>query len=159
MIFSSGVHNPDINQLYDFPFISDAGLGTSADDPMAVLTALLEPSAQVPVPFVYSKEGMGWFCMGMTITAFDCLTLTTVALMEIDTDPAHRGVIVTLFADGVFQMEPGANPDETLFYIEIIVSVEMNFIEGYIAANAALAPQSHVYVPQAHLSGQASFYR
>lgn len=97
--------------------------------------------------------------MGMTITAFDCLTLTTVALFEIDTDAAHRGVIVTLFADGVFQMEPVADPDMTLFYVEIIVSVEMNFIEGYIAANAALAPKSHVYVPQAHLSGGASFYR
>lgn len=155
----SGVHNPNINQLYSFPFISDAGLGDSADDPMAVLKALLEPSDLVPVPFVYSKEGMGWFCMGMTITAFDCLTLTTVALLEVDTDPAHRGVIVTLFADGIFQMEPVVKPELTLFYVEIIISVEMNFIEGYIAANAALAPQSHVYVPQAHLSGGASFYR
>lgn len=124
---------------------------------MAVLKKLLEPGDKQKA-YVYAQEGMGWFCFGMTITAFDCVTLTAVALVEIDTAPDHRGVIMTLYADGVFQMEPVVEPQYALFYIEVIIKVELNFIEGFIAADAALAPQSHVYVPQAHLSGGASFY-
>jgi hypothetical protein len=48
--------------------------------------------------------------------------------------------------------------DMTLYYVELIISVELNFIHGYIAANAVLAPDSHVYVPMAHLTGAGPFY-
>lgn len=55
-------------------------------------------------------------------------------------------------------MEPLAPPDFSLFYIEVLIKVELDFTDGYIAADAVLAPASHVYVPQAHLTGGASFY-
>lgn len=83
-------------------------------------------------------------------------------IVDIDTgksDPNEEGIVIALLGDGIFQMPPEApSPDLTLFYIELIVSVELNFISGYIAANAVLAPASHVYVPMAHLVGGASFY-
>jgi hypothetical protein len=111
----------------------------------------------------------------MTITCFDCVSLTAVLLFDIDTTPQFGGVIVALLAgwylpslsgllltedaDGVFQMEPAAPPELTLVYVEVLIKVELNFIDGYIAADAVLAPASHVYVPQAHLTGGASFYQ
>lgn len=82
-------------------------------------------------------------------------------MMDIDTgksDPNDAGITIALLGDGIFQMPPEANPELTLFYVELIVSVELNFVSGYIAANAVLAPASHVYVPMAHLVGGASFY-
>lgn len=94
----------------------------------------------------------------MTITAFDCVTLTAVLMFDVDTTSAGGGAKVALLADGVFQMEPLAPPDISLFYIEVLIKVELNFVDGYIAADAVLAPASHVYVPQAHLTGGASFY-
>lgn len=94
----------------------------------------------------------------MTITCFDCITLTAVLMFEIETKGDQNGVIIALLADGVFQMEPLAPPDFSLFYVELLIKVELNFIEGYIAADAALAPASHVYVPMAHLTGSGSFY-
>jgi hypothetical protein len=79
----------------------------------------------------------------MTITAFDCLTLTAVLMFEIETKSDQNGVIIALLADGVFQMPPEMpNPDYALFYVELLIKVELNFIEGYICADAALAPAS-----------------
>jgi hypothetical protein len=94
----------------------------------------------------------------MTITCFDCVTLTAVLMFEVDTTAQNGGAKLALLADGVFQMEPLAPPNLSLFYIEIVIKVELNFNDGYIAADAVLAPASHIYVPQARLTGGASFY-
>ncbi|KAH7407444.1 hypothetical protein BKA64DRAFT_417254 [Cadophora sp. MPI-SDFR-AT-0126] len=149
--YNSLVRLPKAEQLYQFPFISDSVTG---DDPLMVLNALKDG----PNPFVYTKEGGCWFLAGMTITCFDCITLTAVLMFEVETKSSHDGVIIALLADGVFQMPPLADPEVSLFYIELLIKVELNFIEGYIAADAALAPASHVYVPQAKLTGSGSFY-
>ncbi|EMD00390.1 hypothetical protein BAUCODRAFT_28742 [Baudoinia panamericana UAMH 10762] len=155
------IRMPTVNELYSFPFISDTGLSGAGNDPMVVLNAITAG----PSPFVSASEGSMWFCAGMTITAFDLVTLTAVLMLEITTSAdststaaASEGVVMALLADGIFQMEPLAPPEATLFYIEIVLKVELNFAQGYIAADAALAPASHVYVPQAHLTGAASFY-
>ncbi|KAG4427792.1 hypothetical protein IFR05_016724, partial [Cadophora sp. M221] len=149
--YNSLVRLPKAEQLYQFPFISDSVTG---DDPLKILNALKDG----PNPFVYTKEGGCWFLAGMTITCFDCITLTAVLIFEVETKSTHNGVIIALLADGVFQMPPLAPPEVSLFYIELLIKVELNFIEGYIAADAALAPASHVYVPQAKLTGTGSFY-
>ncbi|PVH83680.1 hypothetical protein DL98DRAFT_528973 [Cadophora sp. DSE1049] len=153
--YNSLVRLPKAEQLYQFPFISDSVTG---DDPLKILNALKDG----PNPFVYSKEGGCWFLAGMTITCFDCITLTAVLMFEVETKSTHNGVIIALLANGVFQMPPLAPPEVSLFYIELLIKVELNFIEGYIAADAALAPASyfrrHVYVPQAKLTGSGSFY-
>lgn len=151
------VRMPGLNELYAFPLISDAGLSGAGNDPMLVLKAMEDGDN----PFVSSREGSMWFAAGMTITAFDVVTLTAMLLFDINTAATadqNTGVVMALLADGVFQMEPLAPPDFSLFYIEVVIKIELNFIQGYIAADAALAPASHVYVPQAHLTGQASFY-
>ncbi|KAF1950575.1 hypothetical protein CC80DRAFT_577198 [Byssothecium circinans] len=151
------VRMPQIDELYKFPLICDTGASGNGNDPMKVLDAMVTAEPH----FVYPKDGSDWFAAGMTITAFDVLTLTAVLVIDIDsgkTKSKDKGVILTLLADGVLQMEPGARSDLTLFYVEIVVSFEMNFVAGYIAANATLTPASHVYVPQAHLTGGASFY-
>ena len=82
----------------------------------------------------------------MTITCFDCISLTAVLMFEINTKTAYGGATMALLADGVFQMEPLAPPELTLFYIELLIKVEINIIEGYIAADAALAPASYATV-------------
>ena len=152
------VRLPTINELYQFPFISDSVLNGAGNDPMAVLAAMTGAAN----PFVYAKQNSLWFCAGMSIKAFDMLTLTAVLLFDITTASSGgdqaAGAVMALLADGVFEMEPEAPPDESLFYIEVVIKMEFNFIQGYIGVDAALAPASHVYVPEAHLTGQASFY-
>lgn len=155
--YNYAVRMPELNELHRFPFISDEAAKKSGNDPLAVLNAMTGEAK----PFVYAKDGACWFCAGMTISAFESLTLTAVLMFNLDTgkdDPNEAGVTIGMLADGIFQMPPELTPELTLFYIEIIVSVELNFVSGYIAANAVLAPASHVYVPQARLQGGASFY-
>jgi hypothetical protein len=95
----------------------------------------------------------------MTITCFDCIKLTAVLLFDIATSGKEKGVVIALLANGIFQMPPEvSDPDLSLFYVELLIKVELNFVEGYIAADAALAPSSHVYVPEARLTGSGSFY-
>ncbi|KAH8879234.1 hypothetical protein GQ53DRAFT_855007 [Thozetella sp. PMI_491] len=154
--YNYAVTMPDVSQLYEFPFISDSASAGCGNDPMKVLDALVYD----PPQFVYPKEGSAWFCAGMTITAFDLLTLTAVMVFDVDTGKAggEGGVTAALLGDGIFQMEPLAPVNASLFYVEILVSVEIDFTDGYIAANAVMAPPSHVYVPQARLVGGAAFY-
>ncbi|KAH8654008.1 hypothetical protein BGZ60DRAFT_159118 [Tricladium varicosporioides] len=154
--YNSLVHLPKADKLYTFPLISnDAAAG--GDDPRKILDAFKVGDPPNP-PYVETKEGGVWFAAGMTITCFDCITLTAVLMFEIETKSDQNGVIIALLADGIFQMEPLMPSDLCLFYVEVLIKVELNFIEGYIAADAALSPASHVYVPQAHLTGSGSFY-
>jgi hypothetical protein len=155
--YNYSVRMPQLNELYQFPFITDAATNNAKNDPMAVLTAMVGSAN----PFVFPKEGSCWFCAGMTIKAFDVLSITAVLMIDVDSGKENskdEGVVIALLGDGIFQMPPEAPPEITLFYIELIVSVELNFVSGYIAANAVLAPASHVYVPMARLVGGASFY-
>lgn len=122
-------------------------------DPMAILTRLVGGTPQ----YIYTKAGSNWFCAGMTITALGCVTLTAVLLFEVDAN-ANGGIMATLLGDGILQMEPDAPADFCLFYVEVLIKVEVNFTKGYLAADAALAPASHVYVPEAHLTGAGSLY-
>ncbi|CZR65011.1 uncharacterized protein PAC_14911 [Phialocephala subalpina] len=148
--YNSLVRLPAASELYSFPFISNnAGGG----DPLAIINAL----ETGPAPFVYKKEGGCFFTAGMTITCCDCISLTAALMFEISTS-SQPGIVIALLADGVFQMEPLAPADATLIYVELLIKVEVNFTEGYIAADAALAPTSHIYVPQAHLTGMGAFY-
>ena len=157
--YNYAIRMPGLQELTSFPLISDKGTSGNGtgNDPAAILEAFRGGTN----PFVYVKKGSGWFAAGMTITAFDLLTLTAVLVADIDSgesDPNEKGVILAMFADGVFQMEPLVDPNLALFYIELVIKVELNFVHGYIAADAALAPASHIWVPEAHLTGQASFY-
>ena len=148
---------PGLQELTSFPLISDHGINGQGNDPATILEAFRGGSD----PFVYVKQGSGWFAAGMTITAFDLLTLTAVLVVDLDTgetNPNETGVTIAMFADGVFQMEPLVDKQLALFYIELVIKVELNFVNGYIAADASLAPASHILVPTAHLTGQASFY-
>ncbi len=99
--YNYAVRMPSVDQLYTFPFISDSASTGSGADPMKVLDAMVfnEPH------FVYPKDGSSWFCAGMTITAFDSLSLTAVLLIDISTG-SDAGVMIAMLADGVFQMEP-----------------------------------------------------
>ncbi|KAK5455896.1 hypothetical protein LTS15_005214 [Exophiala xenobiotica] len=155
--YNYAIRPPKVEELYKFPFIADSASSGTGNDPMKVLDSMCGGDD----PFVFPKEGSSWFCAGMTITAFDVIKLTAVLMFDIDTgktNAADAGIIVLMLGDGVFQMEPDAPPDFSLFYIEIIVSVELNFVSGYVAANAVLAPASHVWVPMARLTGGAAFY-
>ncbi|KAF8848465.1 hypothetical protein BDZ45DRAFT_269894 [Acephala macrosclerotiorum] len=146
--YNSLVRSPSINQLTSFPFINDTGTSGAGNDPMAKLKSLVEiPKDQ---PWVTAKQDSYWFAAGMSITAFDILQVTAVAMFAFH----DSGPIISLFADAVAQMLPAANDRrEMIVYVEIGLVAEVNFGDGYFRVEASLAPTSFLLVPQCHLEG------
>lgn len=65
--YNYSVRMPTIDELHEFPFITDAATANAGNDPYLVLKAMVGSKK----PFVFPKEGSYWFCAGMTISAFD----------------------------------------------------------------------------------------
>ncbi|MCJ1402453.1 hypothetical protein MMC11_005673 [Xylographa trunciseda] len=146
--YNSVVRSPTIEQLTDFPFINDSGVSGSGNDPLKILQNMTEKPADGP--WVTPKQDSYWVAAGMTITAFDILTITAVAMLAF----RDQGIIVSLFADAIAQMPPGVtSPNEMILYVEIGLVAEMNFIDGYFRVEASLAPTSFLLVPQCRISG------
>lgn len=115
---------------------------------MAILKSLVEQPADKP--WVAAKQDAYWFAAGMSITAFDILDVTAVAMFAF----RDSGPIISIFADAVAQMPPGVkSTTEMIVYVEIGLVAEMNFVDGYFRVEASLAPTSFLLVPQCHIYG------
>jgi hypothetical protein len=83
------------------------------------------------------------------LIAFEILSVTAVLMLGFH----DGGVVISVFADGIAQMPPDVNEDETLFYVEIYMMVELNTVEGYFTVQASLAPTSHILISSCRLTG------
>jgi hypothetical protein len=91
-----------------------------------------------------------WFAAGMTITAFDLIAITAVAMFAF----RDSGVVISIFADAVAKLPPMVPDNNALIlYVEIGMVAELNFVDGYFRVEASLAPTSFLLVPQCHLTG------
>ena len=142
--FNSMVIFPTIDQLTSFPFINDHGIGGAGSNLMMILKSM-SPAWMVP------KEESYWFAAGMTITAFDVLAVTAVAMFAF----RDSGVIISVFADAAAKLPlgPGVPQEALILYVEIGLVAELNFIDGYFCVEASLAPTSFLLVPQCRLTG------
>ena len=104
--YNNIVVTPDLAHLTSFPFISDSALGTS-NDPMKILAAV-QATIQL-------QDGALWLAAGMSITAFDVLKITAVALVEF----SPQGCDISLFCDGMASMPPDASPSMSIVYVEV----------------------------------------
>lgn len=105
--FNNIVVTPDLANLTSFPFISDSAYAGTGNDPMKVLAKIHES--------IQLQDGALWLAAGMTITAFDILSITAVALVEF----SKAGCDISLFCDGMASMPPDAGPDLSIVYVEV----------------------------------------
>ena len=143
--FNSMVRPPTIAELTSFPFIDDGSISGAGNDPMAILKTMTGGSN----PWVTPKMDSYWFAAGLTVTAFDILSVTAVAMFAF----RDSGLIISLFADAIAQMPPDVPKEAVIVYAEIGMIAEMNFVDGYFRVEAALAPTSFLLVPECHLYG------
>lgn len=143
--YNSFVRSPSVQELADFPFINDTGAGTAGNSPMAVLTAMRGGTN----PWVQVKHDAFWFAFGFSVSCFDIITATAVAMLQF----SDKGVIANIFADVIAQMPPDSPREASIVYVELLMNAELNFIEDYFFVQAALAPTSFLLVPQCHLFG------
>lgn len=147
--YNSMVRSPAIEELTDFPFINDGSQEGAGNNPIEILKSMTKPPKDGVLPWVSPKQDSYWFAVGMTISAFDLLNVTAVAMLAFK----DSGVIASIYADGIATMPPGAKPSGAILYVELGMVAEMNFVEDYFRVEASLAPTSFLLVPQCHLYG------
>lgn len=144
--YNSFVRSPQVHELADFPFISDSGISEAGNNPMKIL----EGMRGGVYPWVAPKQDSFWFAVGFSVSAFNLLTATAVALVGF----SDEGVVINILADVVCMMPPEApSRDMCIVYVELLMNAELNFIHDYFFVQAALAPTSFLLVPQCHLYG------
>jgi hypothetical protein len=116
--------------------------------------AILEKMEGGPNPFVQLKEDNYWLAFGFTISSFDLISATVVALVQF----GDSGCIFSLFGDLTISYPPDSPPDVKLFNIEILMMAELNFVDDVFKLEAALAPTSFVLVPYCRLFGGLALY-
>ncbi|ORY08606.1 hypothetical protein BCR34DRAFT_603464 [Clohesyomyces aquaticus] len=146
---NSIVRSPKVEELYQFPFINDVVLEGASNNPMKLLESMRRLPDAVN-PWVQPKQDSFWFVVGLSLSAFDIITATAVAMLEF----SDVGIIAKLYADVNAQMPPDVKQKEALIlYVEILMTAELNFINDYFSVAGALAPTSFLLVPQCHLAG------
>jgi hypothetical protein len=148
--YNSYVNPPTVNDITTFPFINDKSIGGAGNDPMALLKKMIKPDPLANGKiWVQPKLDSYWFAAGMSITAFDILTVTAVAMLEF----RDSGLVASIYADAIAEMPPGAPSGAAIVYAEIGMVAEMNFADGYFRVEASLAPTSYLLVPACRLYG------
>ncbi|KAM7207809.1 hypothetical protein V8F20_001851 [Naviculisporaceae sp. PSN 640] len=150
--FNSIVRSPRIDELTEFPFIKSSDAAGAGRNPMAILASMTKGTPGKPA-WVTPREGSYWLAAGMTISSFEILAITAVAMFAF----RDSGVVISIFADAVAQLPPHVPPDAPpgalILYVEIGMVAELNLIDGYFRVEAALAPTSYLLVPQCRLTG------
>jgi hypothetical protein len=139
--YNSSVLQPTIDQLADFPFIDGPSAAAGGPDLRAILSSMQR--------YVKPMNGSYWGAAGMKITAFDFLDCTAVLLLQF----GSGGCDISIFGDALVTMPPDSPPSASIVYLLIDFAIELSITEGFLRVEAALAPVSHVYVPQCHIYG------
>lgn len=144
--YNSFVRAPDINELTSFPFIDDAVTASAGGDPFSIVQTM----TQTTPPWVTPKADEYWLAAGLSASAFDCLTVTAVAMLEVKSG----GFDLAMYGDAVAMMPPDSpSREECVVYIELGLAIDFNMAQGYFRVEAALAPTSFLLVPQCQLTG------
>lgn len=107
-------------------------------------------------PWIQLKNKSYWLAFGLTISSFNIINCTAVALVSF----RSNGVIFSLFGQIICTLPPNLNADPPIkiFYVEILMNAELNFVEDCFKLQAALAPSSFLLVPMARLRGGFALY-
>lgn len=115
---------------------------------MEILKQIMKPPSGVP--WVSPKMDCYWFAAGLTLEAFEIISVTAVAMIAF----RDSGLVVSFFADAIAQMPPHVkDPDLMIIYVEIGLMAEMNFADGYFTIAASIAPTSFLLVSACRLYG------
>ncbi|KAF2257918.1 hypothetical protein CC78DRAFT_597881 [Lojkania enalia] len=149
--YNSIIRSPALEELYMFPLIASDAAGGAGSSPIAILDAMRGGSN----PFVQLKDESFWLAFGFSISSFNIITATACAVVSF----SDAGPIFAIYGSLVCAFPPESpSPQARLFYIEVLMSAELNFVEDCFKVQAALAPTSFVYVPFCRLEGGMALY-
>ncbi|KAH9218815.1 hypothetical protein DL95DRAFT_458013 [Leptodontidium sp. 2 PMI_412] len=149
--YNSIVRSPAVEELSDFPLISNGPSDGAGNHPMVIL----EKMSGGANPWVQLKNDELWFAFGFTISSFNLISATAVALGQF----GGAGPVFRIFGDPTISYPPDdVSATAKLFYIEVVMMAELNFAEDCFKIEAALAPSSFVFVQYCRLMGGLALY-
>lgn len=140
--YNTAVKFPAISEVPSFPFLS---MPTVDAEPMGTLKALTQG------PWFSSQPDSFWVCAGLTVTAFEVLTLEAVVVIE-----WNPYVKLGLFGVGSADIPGGTG--ETFGHVEFGILATVDFEAGVMNLEAQLSPNSYLLDPNCHLTGGFALY-
>ena len=144
--YNSNIRFPSIEEVPNFPFISNSAGGAGAD-PLDVMQKLssTDPNTGVVTPM----DGSYWLAAGLEGKAFEILDVSAVIVIEF-----NPYVNLGIFARAAAQMPPEPTPRIACFtYVELGIAASCDFHNGALIIEAQLSPNSFVMNPLCHLTG------
>jgi hypothetical protein len=144
--YNTTIAFPTMQNILEFPFFKSPG-----DDGVAgALTKFLDSG------WVVNSEGTNWAAAGLTINAFQTLTVTAVVVIEF-------GVSVKLGIFGIATAEipkplAGAKDSVKFAVVQLGVAATYDFNAGVLKVDGQLTPASFILDPSCHLTGGFALY-
>ena len=139
--YNTSVRFPTINNVQDFPFLSHKPASTAS----GALTSMLNSG------WFSNKKGQNWVAVGLTILAFQTLTVSAVVAVE-----WGSGTKLGIFGLATAEMPKMVPVKFAVVQLGIVASVD--FDAGILKVDGQLTPASYVLHPSCHLTGGFALY-
>jgi hypothetical protein len=149
--YNSGLRNPTIAEVTTFPFVASS---TLRDDPAEALAALTVPRGP---GWFFPKEHSYWLAAGLTVTAFQILSVAAVAVVQWDDN-----LKLSIFAVGIADI-PGTNVSNatalpSFAHVELGILATLDLAVGVLQVEAELSPNSYILDRNCHPTGGFALY-
>jgi hypothetical protein len=128
---------------------------SSTQDPTEILQ-VLEGSAPlngVTKAWVTPQAGEYWLAAGLEFTSFELISTKALLVVEFGND-----LTIALLGLSTMQLPQPVESPQAYAFVEMMIRVVVQPLQGYFAATAILSPNSYVITPDAHLTGGFAFY-
>ena len=145
--YNNALTLPTIAEVITFPFLNVPTPPKLTGNPnMDMLMALIGSKWFKPT------NGSFWVAAGLTVTAFQMLQVTAVAMIEWDPE-VKAGIYAVAIAD-----IPSIAAPFKIAHVELGISATVDFGKGVAAFEGQLAPSSFILDPACHLTGGFALY-
>ena len=137
--YNTALTFPGMENIMNFPFISDP-----PSNPAMAIKALRGA-------WTTNKEDSNWIAVGLTVLAFQMLTVRTVVVVEWD-----RNVKLGLF--GIATAEIPKQLDKKFARVQLGLAATIDFDAGVLKIDGQLTPASFILDSSCHLTGGFALY-
>ncbi|HEU5271284.1 MAG TPA: DUF6603 domain-containing protein, partial [Jatrophihabitans sp.] len=128
---------------------------TNPQDPSLILQVLegSKPLNGVTKAWITPKAGEYWLAAGLEFTSFELVSTKALLVAEFGQE-----LNIALLGLSTLQLPLPAAGVETYAYVEMMIKVVVQPLQGFFAATAILSKNSYVLTPDCHLTGGFAFY-
>ncbi|KAI9692829.1 MAG: hypothetical protein M1822_004823 [Bathelium mastoideum] len=144
--YNTTIAFPTMQNILDFPFFKNPGSGGVA----GALTKFLDSG------WVANSEGENWVAAGLTVNAFQMLTVTAIIVVQFGSS-VKLGIFGLATAE-IPKPVSDKDPPVKFAVVQLGVSATVDFDAGILKIDGQLTPASYILDPSCHLTGGFALY-